>query len=120
MTSIIGKKVRVYMQVDDKLMDISGDVRSFSLNYNSIDATAFGDTKLTHLPGVPDFEIHVSGMASWRLVDDFIAPVKAKSEWKCDFCGHINPIKARYCGHADKHAIGCGARRSFVVDMQND
>ena len=117
---MIGKKMRVYVQMDDKLLDISGDVRSFSLDYNLVETTARGDALPTFIPGIPDFQIRMSGLASWSLVDDFVAPAKSKTEWKCDFCGHINPIKARYCGHKEKHAIGCGARRSFVVDMQND
>ena len=27
----------------------------------------------------------------------------------CEYCGHINPPDASYCGEKNQHAVGCGA-----------
>jgi hypothetical protein len=115
--SMVEKNVRIYMQVGDKMFDISGDVSSFSITQNAITVSEIGDAIPHVIPTYMDAEFHVVGQGAWSLVDDFKLP-KITSEWKCDFCGHINPVEARYCGHQDNHAVGCGARRSFLLDIQ--
>lgn len=35
-------------------------------------------------------------------------------EWKCGYCGMINPMEATYCGEIHKHAVGCGHPRAKI------
>jgi hypothetical protein len=119
MNAVFAEKVRVYMQIGDKMFDISGDVRSFSVTQPTIDITTYEDDIPKYINSqFIEADIHMVGTGAWSLVDNFIPKVKKETaEWKCDFCGHVNPMKARYCGHKDKHAVGCGARRSFLLEM---
>lgn len=39
-------------------------------------------------------------------------------EWRCTYCGMVNPIGSRYCGHADDGVVGCGAPRDFLLGEQ--
>jgi hypothetical protein len=115
-----GKKMRVYVQMDDRMFYISGDVRDITITYPQLDITELGNIKSFIPSGIVETNIHLIGTGgNWSLVDDFTPKIEKQkhSEWKCDFCGHVNSNKARYCGHKDKHAVGCGARRSFLMDI---
>jgi hypothetical protein len=116
-----GKNVRVYIQMDDKMFDISGDVQSFTISQPPIDVTSFGGEREYISGGMVEMDVHMIGRGAWSLVDDFAKEAKKiAKEWKCDFCGHVNPIQARYCGHKDRRVKGCGARRSFILDMNDE
>lgn len=39
---------------------------------------------------------------------------EGKLEWKCAFCGTINPIEAKLCGELHHGAAGCGHAREKV------
>ena len=100
--AIAGKKIRVWAQVDDRVLELSGMVNSLEVSHFST-----GETNTT---------ISLSGSALWT--DSLDIAKRLKLEWKCDFCGHVNKLAARYCGAKDKHAIGCGAARPFLLDIQ--
>jgi hypothetical protein len=39
MTSIFDKKVRIYIQTGDKLLEVTGNVRNFTVDFPTIDVT---------------------------------------------------------------------------------
>lgn len=105
MAFVPGDSVKVYMETSDGMItEITGYVKelSYSLSYDSlaqIDISVVGNN-----PAVFSSQTFATKIEEHRK----------SGEWKCTYCGHVNPMSARNCGGEDKSSIGCGAVRSFI------
>lgn len=64
------------------------------------------------------FRLHynLTAVRTMNVTMAFMEPLtfqnhSGKIEWKCGFCGVINPIEATVCGEKHDRAIGCGHPR---------
>lgn len=100
-----GERYRVYIETSGGMLA-------------EIDTIAASITVSMPYSGLVETEVNLRsiGPMSWALADDFIKQKTLGAEWKCEFCGGVNPRSAKYCGEKNKHAVGCGATRSFIYD----
>lgn len=103
-------KMKVFFETPEGLVhEITGFVNSISFQYEG--------------SGMVRTELEVLGYHPVAFSSqDFYAKIeeaKDKGEWKCDYCGHINPMSARNCGGDDNSSVGCGAARSFIYGNGN-
>lgn len=101
-----GSQVKLYIETrDGQLREITGFVSEFSV-------TVEDSSQIT-----TDLRIIGYDPVTFSSADRIAARIQqfnSAGEWKCDYCGHINPKSARNCGGDEMHSLGCGAARSFI------
>ena len=108
----VGEKFRIYLENGKgQLLELDALSASVTMTCN--------EPEPRYMVAQTKTEINLVGIGpiAWTNSSEFVRKKKQALEWKCDWCGHINPINARYCGHKDKHSTGCGASRSFILDI---
>lgn len=114
-----GEKVRLYLESPDgRVYDITGTVEHVSISVDHVMAFSELGGYHSHVrqPEVTA-ELTIRGdhmhMFSSDQMEDLVETQRDKQEWECSYCGHINPMSARYCGQTDDRVAGCNARRPF-------
>jgi len=105
MAFIPGDSVKVYVETSKGMItEITGYVKelSYSLSYD-----ALAEVNISIIGNDP---VIFSSQAFATKIEE----QRRSGEWKCAYCGHINPMSARNCGGEDKSSVGCGAVRSFI------
>lgn len=114
-----GEKFRVYLENEwGLLLEADAISASITMSAEAIDVTAWGEEDRSFISGLQKTEINLIGIGPmvWTSPDELLRKKKSAVEWKCEWCGNINPREARHCGEKNKHAVGCGAARSFIYD----
>lgn len=109
-----GKKVKVYIQIEDALLDVSGIIGSVTYT-NTIDDRPYLFDENRH---TEELDLHLVGCTGvWttgNVIMQKATEYKSTHEWKCDYCGRPNLSWQQHCGQ-DK-SCGCGAPRPFIYD----
>jgi hypothetical protein len=112
----VGKPMTVTVETSNGyVIELQGVL--VELSASSLPEFNWGDDMKLRMP--MEYEMTIRGIQTWvgiahdKAVRDIT--LRHASEWKCPYCGHINPVEARYCGHKDT-SVGCGAARPFIYE----
>ena len=117
--AIGGEKVRVYLENEHgNMCELDAFVVTVTQKFDNIDVSSFGDAGGSYIPGQASIEMTLvgTGIPEWQSGNDWRKTRRTAKEWKCAFCGNVNPRSAEHCGQSGKHASGCNAPRPFVYD----
>lgn len=112
-----GGPVKVTLELPDgQVIEMSGLVVEMSVGYPYTGVFDFEN----RYHGPREYEMTIRGTEAWSGLTvqkaQRDATLQHAHEWKCSYCGHVNPVKARYCGADDVRAVGCGGARPYVFE----
>jgi hypothetical protein len=114
------KKAKLTLETGDGQV-IEMFVASFELNISqdAVPVQEIGQRFPTYLQGLQHTSgrFEAAGPVTFTMKSQFLTEHFHAVEWKCLWCGHVNPRDARYCGASDKHAKGCGVARPIAYEI---